>query len=555
MRSRSVARFIAIAGLVALGSGCAGSRGSTSMVPHVGSNVPTGAERSVTFKLVVPTKPGAGTTSQRRVPKYVSPSTQSIAIIVNGGTPVAETIQTSGPNCTTPTVISPTTCTISFTAPVGTDTIEIDTYDQPNTGSGPYVGNDLSNTSFLATITAGENNVITATLGGVAASATVTPLANSGYLVGSQSGMIAYGDKSFSVAVVSYDADQNPIVGLGAPSLSLQGSSGLSITGPATGASQNIFTFKNTAFGTSEQLIATVTPLAGTTGQPVTEAIPVETKHVVVYTLNPTNNAAYVFYDENGTAQYSLAVPGGNNAEDGLAVDANGTVAIPISNGTVDVYTNGATSPSYTISGVVSNPGGACFDHEGDLYLTDSNGNSGNGQVEMVTAGGTTTAATYKTDIVGPFACAVDPVDDSLWVLNLGNSSVVQYPHGSTTPEQEFALSGGESYSDESIALDRFGTMYIGENDASDVPQVQVYLLGTHSSDFVLNTYDPSGFWAPTGLAVDVAGNLWVGDFTNGGGGGAVQEYPGYVTASSSATMLPYTPLNSLLGLAVNPSQ
>ena len=70
-----------------------------------------------------------------------------------------------------------------------------------------------------------------------------------------------------------------------------------------------------------------------------------------------------------------------------------------------------------------------------------------------------------------------------------------------------------------------------------------------------MNTYDPSGFWAPTALAVDVAGNRWVGDFTNGAGGSAVQEYPGYVTASSAATMLPYTPLNSLLGLAVNPSQ
>jgi len=302
-------------------------------------------------------------------------------------------------------------------------------------------------------------------------------------------------------------------------------------------------------------LIATATPVAGTQGQPVVQAIPIETKHVVVYTLNLNDNAVYVFYDETGTAQYSLSVPGGANEEDGLAVDANGTVAVPIGNGTVDVYTNGATSPTYTIGGVVGNPAGACFDHEGNLYLTDSNGNSGNGQVEMVRAGGTTTAATYTADIVGPFACAVDPVDDSLWVLNLGNSTVVQFAHGSTTPEQEFTLTGGLSYSDESIALDRFGTLYIGENDGSDVPQVQVYLLGTHSSDFVLNTYDPSGFWAPTGLAVDVAGNLWVGDFTNGSGGGAVQEFSGYVSASSVPTMLPYAPLNSLLGFAVNPSQ
>jgi hypothetical protein len=412
---------------------------------------PSGALRNVTFKLVIPTKAGAGSAAHKRVPAYVSP----------------------------------TTCTITITAPTGTDTFEIDTYDQPNTGSGPCAGNDLSNSSFEATIVAGQNNVITATLGGVPASVTVTPLASSGYLVGSQSGMIAYGDKSFSVAVVSYDADNNPIVGLGAPSLSLQGTSGLSVTAPAAGASQNIFSFKNVAFNTHEQLAATANPVAGTNGQPVVQAIPVETKHVVVYTLNPNNNAAYVYYDETAAAS----------------------------------------------------------------------GNGDNGQVEMVTAGGTTTAATYTADILGPFACAVDPVDDSLWVVNLANSTVVQFPHGSTTPEQEFGLTGGGSYSDESIALDRFGTLYIGENNGSDVPQVQVYLLGTRSSDFVLNTYDPSGFWAPTGLAVDVAGNLWVGDFTNGSGGGAVQEFPGYVNASSSPTMLPYTPLNSLLGFAVNPSQ
>ena len=538
-----------------MSAGCSGH--GTSALPSlntpVGGTQPAGKRANATFILIIPRQSGSSASSRK--PMYVSPSTKSVAVTVNG-TSTAVTISTSGPDCTTPTVISPTTCTIPISAPVGTDPFEVDTYDQPNTGSGPYAGNDLSNTTFEATIVQGEANTVTATLGGVPASLSVTPLSNSGLLVGSSAGggFIAYGDTSFSVAVMSYDADNNPIVGLGSPTLTLQGTSGISITAPASGSSQNIFTLKNAAFNTRETLTATATPVAGTSGSPVALSIPWETKHVVVYTLNPNNNAVYVFYDETATAQYSLAVPGGSNEEDGLAVDANGTVYVPIGNGTVDVYTNGATSPSYTISGVVGNPDGACVDHEGNAYFTDSNGNSGDGQVEMVTPGGTTTAATYTQDMSGPFDCAVDPVDDSLWVLNLGNSTVVQFPHGSTTPEQEFGLTGGESYSDESIALDRFGTMYIGENNGSDVPQVQVYLLGAHSSDFTLNTYDPSGFWAPTELAVDVAGNLWVGDFTSGSGG-AVQEFPGYVTATSSATMLPYTPLNSLLGLAVNPSQ
>lgn len=556
MLRRSRAAF---AGLL-LGVACAGcsGHGATSALPAAnvppGGTQPSAAHANVTFTLIVPRQ--SGSNAAKRKPMYVSPATQSVAVSVNG-TSTAVTISTSGPDCTTPTILSPTTCTIPISAPVGSDTFEIDTYDQPNTGSGPYSGNDLSNTSFISTIVAGQTNNITATLGGVPASVTVTPLSTSGLLVGSSSGggFVAYGDKSFSVAVTSYDADNNPIVGLGSPTLTLQGTSGISVTAPASGSSQNIFTLKNVAFNTREQLTATATPVSFTTGSPVALAIPWETKHVVVYTLNPADNAVYEFYDETAAAQRSLTIPGGNNVEDGLAVDANGTVYVPITNGTVDVYTNGATSPSYSITGVVGNPAGACVDHEGNAYFTDSNGNSGNGQVEMVTPGGTATAATYTSDIVGPFACAVDPVDDSLWVLNLGNSTVVQFPHGSTAPEQEFGLTGGESYSDESIALDRFGTMYIGENDASDVPQVQVYLSGSHTASFTFNTYDPSGFWAPTGLAVDVAGNLWVGDFTNGGGGGAVQEYPGYVSAASSPTTLPYTSLNSLLGFAVSPSQ
>ncbi|HEY4440379.1 MAG TPA: hypothetical protein VGN14_07960, partial [Candidatus Elarobacter sp.] len=123
-------------------AGCGGSQGARA-VPSGGTPANGGVPNAV-FRLVIPTRPD-GTSSTRRVPKYVSPSTQSLSIAVNGGTPAAQTIQTSGPNCTTPTVISPTTCDLPISAPVGNDTFTIVTYDQPNSGAPPYAGNVLSN--------------------------------------------------------------------------------------------------------------------------------------------------------------------------------------------------------------------------------------------------------------------------------------------------------------------------------------------------------------------------------------------------------------------------
>ncbi|MDB5092930.1 MAG: repeat containing protein [Candidatus Eremiobacteraeota bacterium] len=284
------------------------------------------------------------------------------------------------------------------------------------------------------------------------------------------------------------------------------------------------------------------------------QPIPVLTKHVVAYLANRISNVVNVYYDETATPAYVITVP---STATGLAVDSQGTVIVPMGPSGVALYENGATAaPTYTLTSGIGYANNACTDREGNIYVTDNSGNGGNGQVEMFVAGGqNTVAATYTAGMGGPFACAIDPADDSLWVVNIGTSTVVQFAHGSTAPQTQFGLTGGINNADEGIALDRFGTMYIGLNDQTNAPQVQVYLNGSHSANFTFNTYNSGGVVnVPTGVQVDVAGNLWVGTYENAQGG-AVQKFPGYVNASSLPMTLPYSGVGGMIGFAVTPTQ
>ena len=521
MSVRGLLRNAAPLVLAVLITACGGSR-SFGVMPHTNAMMPLGT--SATFKLLVPSR-------------ATSAATQSVSITVNGSA-TAQTVPTSGPSCTMPSTASPATCTVALTAPVGNDTFTVTIHG--------------SKTTFAATIVQGQANVITASLGGVPSFVTVTPLPTSTYLVGAAGGgFTAYGDQPLGVAVVSYDADANPIVGASSPTLSLTGTSGLAVTPPAADAPRNVYTIKNAAFDTHETLTATATPASGATA--ITQSVAVTTRHVAVYTANRNVNKVYVHYDESVTPAYALTVPG-NAAASGLAVDASGTVYVPIASGGVAVYQNGATSPSYTITAGIGSANNACVDHEGDLYVTDDGGNGGSGEIEVFRPGATSPSATITDRMDGPFACALNPIDDSLWVVMIKNSTVAHYLHGAVFASTSFALTGGTANTGESIAVDRSGTLYVGLNSAGNTPFVQVYLAGSQSANYTFTTWNADAFDGPTGLAVDVAGNLWVGSFCTGVCG-AVQRYgPTNPTAApASALTHPYTGLDSIIGLAVTP--
>jgi hypothetical protein len=157
-------RIIASAALTAFLAGCGGTH-SASTVPAVspGAAQPAAGLASAVFRIQIPQRTTAGAT---RAPRYVSPATQSLAVLVtpSGAKPGPSQIfnlTTTSPNCTG----APLTCTITIDAAVGSDTFDFTAYDGTNA-----TGNKLSHSTLTQTILAGTQNTVNAVLGGIVAS-------------------------------------------------------------------------------------------------------------------------------------------------------------------------------------------------------------------------------------------------------------------------------------------------------------------------------------------------------------------------------------------------
>ena len=146
-----------VIGMLLASAGCAHT---SNPLPSVKAS----AHVPVTFIIKVPT---AGTTAASRTPKYISPATQAIAINKQ-----AFNVTPSSPNCTTQNATLVCTFTVDATT-LGVATFTITTYDMPLTSSGATQGNQLSTGSTTATIFAGQQNVVKATLNGVPAKVTM----------------------------------------------------------------------------------------------------------------------------------------------------------------------------------------------------------------------------------------------------------------------------------------------------------------------------------------------------------------------------------------------
>ncbi|HYZ17043.1 MAG TPA: hypothetical protein VE591_11600, partial [Candidatus Acidoferrum sp.] len=112
------------------------------------------------FRITIPAR---STSGSGRSPRYVSASTQSIVIVVNGGAKQVVDLSANASNCSNTS--SGRTCSVPITAPTGPDTFDFTAYDQSN-----GTGNILSHSSVPQTITPGVANTVNVTLGGTVAS-------------------------------------------------------------------------------------------------------------------------------------------------------------------------------------------------------------------------------------------------------------------------------------------------------------------------------------------------------------------------------------------------
>lgn len=161
------------------------------------------ANGTARFSLTIPNASAAPASARRAA--FVSPSTLSGTIAVNGGPATELDLSVASPACVT--VSGGRACLISVAAPIGaTDTFTLVLYSGAFTG-GVHTGNALSAASnFTAAVNEGASNVtIPLILGGI-------PLSVDVAIIGS---LVAGAPTTVPVVITAYDANNNTIVGAG----------------------------------------------------------------------------------------------------------------------------------------------------------------------------------------------------------------------------------------------------------------------------------------------------------------------------------------------------
>jgi streptogramin lyase len=175
--------------LCACGGG--GGGGSTP-----GGPPPTSAPATGNASFVLSKDASSSITGAKRTPRYVSPFTASIAIVVNGGG--TATILNIGDPAYCDAAGK---CTITLSAPAGNVSFLVSAYDLPGA-----TGKLLSRATVQATIAGGGTTVVQAVLDGYVASMTVS-LANPNPTL--------HQPLTDAITVVAKDARSNTIVGPG----------------------------------------------------------------------------------------------------------------------------------------------------------------------------------------------------------------------------------------------------------------------------------------------------------------------------------------------------
>ena len=462
------------------------------------------------------------TASARKRPAYVSPSSATLAVGVNGGTPVSYGLTPATPGCVTQATVL--ACTFSIVVPAGLDTLALSLADA--------AGNVLSRNVVSATIVAGASTPVNVTLAGVPAAVAIVPGTN------------AYSDTSVApyeipglfpipVEVEALDADGNVIVGPGAPTLqsvTVSNTSAATIA-PAVGTDPFAYVLSPTGAGGGKSVIITalvqgVTLADGTTSSPVSGT--------TTYSFTPAiavGSGPFITMYSVASAQPFLsfqACPGecGAVTVDDLTADARGRIYTLIVQfegasvtSTVFESTTGATKPALGLGSTngVHSVGGITLDSHANLYVANGNTGSffGGGKhlppaITNYAFGATSPAYTIANTFEAPGGIAVDKNGDVFESDPNDTLTIAEYPPNSQTQSQ--TLSDPSLAGPTRMVADAAGGLYVIDavnNDIAYFAPGQTALTTTLT--------DPS-FGAGIGaLMIDPQGNLWVA-ISNGSG-------------------------------------
>jgi virginiamycin B lyase len=524
-------RTAALAGTIVaafLLTACGGGTGMS--LPPAASNAsggaPAGTKHKVkaTIRITIPKRH-----RHRRVRihgHYVSVATESIAIaIARSGGPVVNyntnLTPASNPNCTQ-SLISPLICTVEINLQPGDYTASFATYDGLLSGGGgfsdPPTGEVLSaNQSAAFDVVAGRANGINVTLDGVATAVEIVPAGNSSFRGNAATGYTiskcgTASPNGENVNVFGTDADDNLIIGPGAPATALASSNPtlIAVATPAPSA-PNLYTISHPISMNSQgpaTLTATVTTAADAGGGTQTA-----TAQVTINGGNPLCGLITEFPVSNPNGQPAAIAlgPDGNLWFTECPAEKIGRMT------TAGVETDYSSGHASAPVGIVSGPSGA-------LWFADS---SNNVIGEMNTSGSLLNQfPTPGTPGSGPGALT-EGSDGNIWYTRREPPGFV----GVTTPAgvvTEYTIATGNAPG--SIASGNDGNLWF----------IQGNSIGTSTTSGVLTNYT-SAVISNSGTNVITQGadaNLW---FTDGSTdaigkittGGTITEFPALPTPGS----------------------
>jgi len=548
-------RIVALATATLL-SGCGG--GSAHAVPGVVPSASAGlaytsplAHAAIT--ITIPRTSAAATTT-KRIPAYVSSGTSSLSIALNS--PPAGFVQpgtfaltlggtnaTSGIAC--PSVTSGYACTIPLHLPPGSDSVTMQALDASS--------DVLSAQTATFTIAAGANNtpsiVLDAQVGsaGCATSPAIAFSVPSGATGSECSGgaegtiSMTYGTSAVTFPITLADAAGATIpAGVpGAPIFSATQSAG----NATLSVSQNPYQFVVTPTADGSETITLATAGAtsgdGIIARSITFNLTIENGGVVTTLAGSGNEGS-----ANGTgtaasfgAPYGVAVDGSGNVyvADNLSnlirkITAAGVVTTLAGSGSAGAANGTGTAASFYT------PSGVAVDGSGNVYVADFRNNlirkiSAAGVVTTLAgsgsagaSNGTGTAASFYF----PFGVAVDgsgnvyvaDQDNNLIrkitaagvVTTLAGSGSAGAANGTGTAASFFAPTG--------VAVDGSGNVYVADEGNNLIRKITpagvvTTLAGSGSTGSANGTGTAASFYYPFGVAVDGSGNVYVADYGN----------------------------------------
>ncbi len=458
-------------------AGCGGGGAHSSVVPPtIGGQSATSppVKSGVTFTIVVP-KESASTMAHR--PAYVSPATQSMTLNITGtggtanptGFPMTVGLTPSSSNCASS--LAGTTCTLALSLSPGKYAASISTFDGAN-----GAGNELSTDQGVAfTVTVNTNNVVPMTLSGIPAQIDPTYLGSGKFMV------------------VALDADNNYLVGAGAPTFTIAksgGSSVVTITQP-TAAAPNAFSVAASTTLGSETLTITAGYAAGATSGCTQPGAVCTTS----FSVSDTQTLFALDYYNSSVLAFSVPFTSSSQAPSFTYSDYypyGGAIALDPSNG--NVFFSGYE-----------------YDYDEPVYEVAA----------PYTAGETSLFSTYVAGL------AVDS-NHNLFVSNCDSPEVLsEY----APPYTGAAINTFSTTCPWGIALDASNDLFVGNFEYTYLTEYP-YSSGSYGSPVYITTGD-----YPYNVIFDPSGNLWVA--SGGEGSSTIQEFkPPFSSSSTPAVTI-----------------